>query len=225
MISKRFVISALSLIALVPSVTSLGCQGAQTANQLVVPPGFRVSVFADSVGNAREMALGPRGTVFVGSWTGKVNAVIDRNGDHKADRVIVIANGLDQPNGVAVHNGALYVATKSKILRFDDIEQHLDAPPAPVVVRDNLPNPSQGHTWKFINFGPDNLLYVSAGSTCNVCIPAPMTAAILRMKPDGSNLEVFAEGVRNSVGFDWHPVTHELWFTDNGRDMMGDDVP
>ena len=122
-------------------------------------------------------------------------------------------------------NGALYVATASQLLRFDDIERHLDSPPAPVVVRDSLPNPDQGHTWKFIAFGPDGMLYMSVGVPCNVCAPPPMTASILRMKPDGSNVEVFAEGVRNSVGFDWHPVTHELWFTDNGRDMLGDDVP
>jgi glucose/arabinose dehydrogenase len=225
MISKHSVITALSWIALLPGLPSSGFLRAQTPNQWTVPAGFQVTVFADSVGNAREMALGPRGTVFVGSWTGKVNAVIDRNGDHKADRVVTIASGLDQPNGVAIHNGALYVATKSKILRFDDIEQHLDAPPAPVVVRDNLPNPNHGHTWKFIAFGPDNLLYMSVGSTCNVCLPAPMTATIVRMKPDGSNLEVFAEGVRNTVGFDWQPKTRELWFTDNGRDMLGDDLP
>src|SRR5436190_12426390 len=186
MISKPSVITALSCIALLPGLTVSGRLRAQAPNQWVVPAGFHVTVFADSVGNAREMALGPRGTVFVGSWTGKVYAVIDRDGDHKADRVVVIASGLDQPNGVAVHKGALYVATKSKILRFDDIEQHLDAPPAPIVVRDSLPNPSAGHTWKFIAFGPDNLLYMSVGSMCNVCLPAPMTAAILRMKPDGS---------------------------------------
>ena len=225
MIAKPSLITALWSIVLLSGLTDSGCLRAQTPNQWVVPAGFHVSVFADSVGNAREMALGPRGTVFVGSWIGNVYAVVDRNGDHKADRVVIIAKGLDQPNGVAVHNGALYVATKSKILRFDNIEQHLDAPPAPVVVRDSLPNPSAGHTWKFIAFGPDNLLYMSVGSTCNVCLPAPITATILRMKPDGSNLEVFAEGVRNSVGFDWHPKTREMWFTDNGRDMMGDDVP
>ena len=225
MISKPSVITALSSIVLLSGLTDSGCLRAQAPNQWVVPAGFQVSVFADSVVNAREMALGPRGTVFVGSWIGNVYAVIDRNGDHKADRVVVIAKGLDQPNGVAVHNGALYVATKSKILRFDNIEQRLESPPAPVVVRDSLPNPNAGHTWKYIAFGPDNLLYMSVGSTCNVCLPAPMTAAILRMKPDGSNLELFAEGVRNTVGFQWHPKTHELWFTDNGRDMMGDDVP
>jgi glucose/arabinose dehydrogenase len=207
------------------ALTSAGCLNGQTAAQWVTPPGFHVSVFADTVVNARAMALGPRGTVFVGSWIGKVYAVIDRNGDGKADRVAVIASGLDQPNGVAVHNGALYVATKSRILRFDDIEQHIDAPPTPVVVRDSLPNPSAGHTWKYIAFGPDNLLYMSVGSPCNVCLSPPMVATILRMKPDGSNLEVFAEGVRNTVGFQWHPQTRELWFTDNGRDMLGDDVP
>jgi glucose/arabinose dehydrogenase len=225
MMSKPVIVAALFAIALAPSVTASNRLRAQQSPQWVVPAGFQVTVFADSVGNAREMALGPRGTVFVGSWIGKVYAVVDRNGDHKADRVVVIASGLDQPNGVAMRKGALYVATKSKILRFDDIEQRLDSPPSPVVVRDNLPNPNQGHTWKFIAFGPDDLLYMSAGSACNVCLPAPMTAAILRMKPDGSNLEVFAEGVRNSVGFDWHPTSHEMWFTDNGRDMMGDDVP
>jgi len=192
----------------------------------VTPPGFQVSVFADSVVNAREMALGPRGTVFVGSmFAGKVYALVPSNGGPKASRVVVVASGLNQPNGVAIHNGALYVATSSRILRFDDVERHLDSPPTPVVVRDSLPNSSAGHTWKFIAFGPDNLLYMSVGAPCNVCVSPPMVSTILRMKPDGSNLEVFAEGVRNSVGFDWHPKTHELWFTDNGRDMMGDDVP
>jgi glucose/arabinose dehydrogenase len=226
MISMRSVISALSCVVLLPGLTASGVMCAQTPTHWVVPDGFQVTVFAENVQNAREMALGPGGTLFVGSLiAGKVYAVTDRNGDHKADRVMVIASGLDQPNGVAIRNGALYVATKSRILRFDDIERRLDSPPAPVVVRDSLPNPNAGHTWKFIAFGPDNLLYMSAGSPCNVCLPPPMTAAILRMKPDGSDLEVFAEGVRNSVGFDWHPTTHELWFTDNGRDMLGDDVP
>ena len=193
---------------------------------LVLPAGFHADVFAENVENARSMVLGPQGTVFVGSqYRGKVHAVVDSNGDNKADRVVVIASGLDQPNGVAMRNGALYVATASRLLRFDDIEKHLDAPPAPVTVRNDLPNPKAGHTWKFIAFGPDDMLYMSVGSTCNVCAPAAMTAAIVRMKPDGTGTEVFADGVRNSVGFDWHPVTRELWFTDNGRDMMGDDVP
>ena len=192
----------------------------------MLPAGFQADVFAEKVENARSMALGPQGTVFVGSqYAGKVHAVVDSDGDHKADKVVVIASGLDQPNGVAVRNGALYVATASRLLRFDDIEKHLDAPPPPVTVRDDLPNPKAGHTWKFIAFGPDDMLYMTVGAPCNVCLSPPMVSAIVRMKPDGSGMEAFAEGVRNSVGFDWHPVTRELWFTDNGRDMLGDDVP
>ncbi|HEX6926264.1 MAG TPA: sorbosone dehydrogenase family protein [Longimicrobiaceae bacterium] len=199
---------------------------AQAQGQWIVPEGFEVSVFAENVENARSMALGDQGTVFVGSRTGdKVHALIDADGDYVAERTVVIASGLDQPNGVAFRDGALYVATASRILRYDDIESHLDSPPEPVVVRDNLPNPDRVHSWKFIDFGPDGLLYISSGAPCNVCEPPPMTAAILRMQPDGSNLEVFAEGIRNTVGFAWHPVTNELWFTDNGRDMLGDDVP
>jgi len=137
----------------------------------------------------------------------------------------VIASGRTAPNGVAFKDGALYVAESDKIIRLDDIENKLDAPPVPIVVKADLPNPRQGHSWKFLDFGPDGSLYVSVGSTCNVCEPEPMTAAILRMKADGSNVEVFASGVRNSVGFDWHPVTGELWFTENGRDLLGDEVP
>ncbi|HEU4996952.1 MAG TPA: PQQ-dependent sugar dehydrogenase [Gemmatimonadaceae bacterium] len=227
-ISRTSTVAVLLALGLTPRLTASTRLRAQqpAPPQLVVPAGFHVEVFADSVVNAREMALGPQGTVFVGSMrAGKVHAVIDRNGDHKADRVVVIASGLDQPNGVAMRNGALYVATASKLLRFDDIERHLDSPPPPVVVRDSLPNPSVGHTWKFIAFGPDNLLYMSVGAPCNVCLSPPMVSTILRMKPDGSDMEVFAEGVRNSVGFDWHPVSRELWFTDNGRDLLGDDVP
>ena len=194
--------------------------------QWKVPKGFHVDIYADKVENARQMALGPKGTLFVGTRTaGKVYAVVDSNGDQKADRVIVLASGLNQPNGIAVRDGALYVATAERVVRYDDVEEHLDSLPAPVVVRDSLPNPGTGHSWKTIAFGPDGLLYMSVGAPCNVCVSGPMVSAILRMKPDGSNMEVFAEGVRNSVGLAWHPVTKELWFTDNGRDRMGDDVP
>jgi glucose/arabinose dehydrogenase len=233
---SRLRIMTLTRFSVIAAFACIGSSGAwaQTPppapapaqSQWVVPPGFHVDVFADKVENARHMALGAKGTLFVGTRTaGKLYAVVDRNGDHKADRVILLASGLDQPNGVAIRNGALYVATASRIVRYDDIEQHLDSLPAPVVIRDSLPNPDKGHTWKTIAFGPDGLLYVSVGAPCNVCLSGPMIAAILRMKPDGSNMEVFAEGVRNSVGFAWHPVTHEMWFTDNGRDMLGDDVP
>jgi glucose/arabinose dehydrogenase len=208
------------------SVTASTQQPASPLASLTLPAGFRADVFAANVENAREMVLGAGGTVFVGSRTaGKVHAIVDRDGDHQADRVVVIASGLDQPNGVAIRHGALYVATASRLLRYDDIEKHLDAPPAPVTLRDDLPNPKAGHTWKFIAFGPDDMLYMSIGAPCNVCASPPMVSTIVRMKPDGSAMEVFAEGVRNSVGFDWHPVTRELWFTDNGRDALGDDVP
>ena len=225
MLTRPFV-SAVCSVVVAAGVLASARQAPRPLASLTLPAGFQADVFADNVGNARMMALGPQGTVFVGSqYAGKVYAVVDRDGDHKANQVVTIASGLTQPNGVAVRNGALYVATTSQILRFDDIERHLEALPKPVTVRDNLPNPNQGHTWKFIAFGPDGLLYMSVGAPCNVCVPAPMVASIVRMKPDGSAMEVFAEGVRNSVGFDWHPVTHELWFTDNGRDLLGDDVP
>jgi glucose/arabinose dehydrogenase len=216
------------LLGCVPDahIIGSGALDAQSPAGLSVPAGFRVEVFAENVQNARSMVRGPQGTVFVGTRSvGKVHAVVDRDGDHKAERVVLVASGLNQPNGVAMRNGSLYVATAGQILRYDDIERQLDAPPTPVIVRDSLPNPRAGHTWKFLAFGPDDLLYVSVGAPCNVCLSPPMVSSILRMKPDGSNLEVFAEGIRNSVGFDWHPTTRELWFTDNGRDMMGDDVP
>ncbi len=231
---RTFVVAVLLRVVLAPGLAASSTLAAQmpaqappvAPSQLVVPAGFQVTAFADSVQGARSMALGSGGTVFVGSQrAGKVHAVVDRDGDGRADRVVVIASGLDQPNGVAVRDGALYVATTRQLLRFDDIERRLDSPPAPVVVRDSLPNPDRAHTWKVIAFGPDGLLYMSVGAPCNVCVSPRLVSAIVRMKPDGSNLEPFAVGVRNSVGFDWHPTTRELWFTDNGRDQMGDDVP
>ena len=194
---------------------------------LNLPPGFSISLYADDVPNARAMALSPSGVVFVGSRrAGRVYAVVDRDGDHKAETVISIARGLNLPTGVAFRDGSLYVAEVSRILRYDDIEARLDRPPRPSVVINTLPN-DRHHGWKFIAFGPDGLMYVPVGAPCNVCERSddPRYAAILRMRPDGTGLEPFARGVRNSVGFDWHPETHELWFTDNGRDMLGDNRP
>jgi glucose/arabinose dehydrogenase len=222
----RAVFGGLCAATILTAGAATAQQAASPLSTLTLPAGFRADVFAEKVENARTMVRGPQGTIFVGSRTaGKVHAVIDRDGDFKADRVVVIASGLNQPNGLAMRNGALYVATAGQLLRFDDIETKLDAPPEPVTVSNELPNPKAGHTWKFIAFGPDDLLYMSVGAPCNVCLSPPLVSAIVRMKPDGSAMEVFAEGVRNSVGFDWHPVTGELWFTDNGRDMLGDDVP
>jgi glucose/arabinose dehydrogenase len=156
---------------------------------------------------------------------GKVYALVDLNQDQKADEVITIAEGLNKPNGVAFLDGSLYVAEISRVLRYDRIEARLKNPPRPVVVNDSFPK-DEHHGWKFIRFGPDGRLYVPVGAPCNVCERKdPRYASIMRMKPDGTGLEIFARGVRNTVGFDWHPLTQELWFTDNGRDWMGDDLP
>src|SRR5438876_1716258 len=194
--------------------------------QIKLPPGFTIAVYTDKVPNARGMTLGKNGTVFVGSMSkGDVYAVVDSDGDQRADKVFTIASGLQVPVGVAYRNGALYVSAVDRILRFDEIEQRLANPPKPVVVTDRFPHETH-HGWKFIAFGPDGKLYVPVGAPCNICEPDPNRyASIMRMNADGSGLEVYARGVRNSVGFDWDPRTRELWFTDNGRDWLRDDLP
>jgi glucose/arabinose dehydrogenase len=194
-------------------------------DKIKLPAGFKISIYAE-VDNARSLALSPNGTLFVGNRSGdKVYAVIDKDKDFKADEVKVIASDLNMPCGVAFREGSLYVAEVNRILRFDNIEKSLDAPPSPVVVSDKLPS-DKHHGWKFITFGADGKLYVPVGAPCNVCEKDnPIYSSIARMNPDGSGLEVFAHGVRNSVGFDFHPETKELWFTDNGRDWLGDDLP
>ena len=193
---------------------------------LKLPPGFAVSLYARQVPNARSMTLSPNGTLFVGSrQEGKVYALPDRNHDHVADEVLTLAQGLNMPNGVAFRDGALYVAEVNRSLPYDNIEAHLQAPPRPVIVNQSYPTDTH-HGWKFIRFGPDGLLYVPVGAPCNICQRSePRYASITRLRPDGSHVEVFAQGVRNSVGFDWHPDTKELWFTDNGRDWLGDNLP
>ncbi|MDE0371683.1 MAG: PQQ-dependent sugar dehydrogenase [Rhodospirillales bacterium] len=189
-----------------------------------LPDGFVIEPFAD-VPNARQMAWGEQGTLFVGTRRdGRVFAVTDADGDGRGERVREIASGLQMPSGVAFHDGALYVGAVSTILRFDDIESRLDNPPAPVVVTDRLPS-DQHHGWKVLGFGPDGLLYAPVGAPCNVCRVDGYYGSVLRMRPDGSEIEVYARGVRNSVGLAWHPVRGELWFTDNGRDHLGDDLP
>jgi glucose/arabinose dehydrogenase len=196
--------------------------------RIQLPPGFSIELWA-RVDNAREMALGRAdasgGTVFVGSMqAGKVHAV-RFDAAFKAKAITTVASGLQLPAGVAYRDGNLYVSAVSRILRFDDIEQHLDSPPKPVLVTDKLPTDTH-HGAKFIAFGPDGKLYVPIGAPCNICEPDPQRyAQISRMNADGSGAEIFAHGIRNSVGFDWHPQTHELWFTDNGRDLLGDDAP
>ncbi len=199
--------------------------GQDRLDDIKLPDGFSIEVYADAVPNAREMALGDQGTLFVGSRSaGNVYAVVDTDGDGRADVTHVIARKLNFPSGVAFHDGALYVGEIDRVLRYDKIESQLDAPPTPVTVGDPFPS-DRHHGWKFIDFGPDGKLYVPVGAPCNVCEPGDPYGTILRMNPDGSAREVFARGVRNSVGFAWHPDTGELWFTDNGRDNLGDDVP
>ena len=191
--------------------------------EIRLPPGFTISIYAEVPG-ARSMAMGPGGTLFVGTRDGPVYAVVDAGDGTKAKAVVTLAKDLNEPNGVAVRDGALYVAEISRILRFDGIESRLGSPPKPVVVTDALPKDPH-HGWKFIAFGPDGWLYVPVGAPCNVCMRSDPYASISRIRPDGTGFEVFARGVRNTVGFDWDPATKELWFTDNGRDWMGDDVP
>jgi len=189
-----------------------------------LPDGFSMHVYADSVKNARQMALGDKGTLFVGSRSaGNVYALVDSNQDNVIDETHVIASGLAMPSGIVFKNGSLYVGAISKILRFDDIENNLQTPPTAIVVSDAFPS-DEHHGWKYLGIGPDNKMYVPVGAPCNIC-DEDGYAEIKRMNLDGSEIETFAKGVRNSVGFDWHPNNKELWFTDNGRDWLGNDSP
>jgi glucose/arabinose dehydrogenase len=188
-----------------------------------LPPGFKLEVFSDQVPAARSLALGQQGTVFVGTRSGEVYAVTGDPSKGEQGKVRVLARKLNMPNGVAFRDGALYVAEVNRILRYDGIESSLDNPPQPKIVRDDLPR-DRHHGWRYIAFGPDGRLYVPIGAPCNVC-NEPKYGVITRMNPDGSGYEVFARGIRNTVGFTWHPQTKELWFTDNGRDWLGNDQP
>ncbi|MDP1696865.1 MAG: sorbosone dehydrogenase family protein [Xanthomonadaceae bacterium] len=204
--------------------TALPLLAAPPLDRLRVPDGFEISLFADKVDNARGMAWGDNGTLFVGTREkGQVYAVRDDDGDGRADSVKVIAKGLRMPVGLAFRDGALYVSAVDRIVRFDAIESRLDKPAKPVVVVSDLPDKDH-HGWRYIAFGPDGKLYVPLGAPCNIC-DEPGFASITRMNADGSGREVVARGVRNSVGFDWNPADGKLWFTDNGRDWLGDDVP
>lgn len=194
-------------------------------DKIKLPPGFSISVYAE-VENARSMALSPSGVLYVGNNDkDKVYAVKDTNGDFKADKKWVLATGLNMPNGVAFKDGDLYIAEVSKISKLEGIESKLANPPQLKVVNDDYPTETH-HGWKYIAFGPDGKLYVPVGAPCNICESKDeIFASITRINADGSGREIFAKGIRNTVGFTWHPDTKELWFTDNGRDMLGDDVP
>ena len=197
-------------------------------DKLTLPEGFSIEVYAPDVPNARSMARSPDGVLFVSTRrAGNVYAVLDTDQDQRADDVLTLASGLNMPNGVAFRGGSLYVAEVNRILRYDGIESRLENPPEPVVVDDGFPS-DRAHGWKFIRFGPDGKLYVPVGAPCNVCDRTSADvryATITRLNADGTEPEVFAHGVRNSVGFDWHPDTGDLWFTSNGRDWLGDEAP
>jgi glucose/arabinose dehydrogenase len=222
---SRLVVAVLAAAALAPSPQTTR---KLPLDQIKLPPGFAIDIYAEGVRNARQMALGDKGTLFVGSRQGRsVYAVIDRDGDKKGDQVYTIARGLASPSGIAFRDGALYVAEISRITRYDGIESKLETPPEPVVINDKLPA-ERHHGWKYLGFGPDGMLYVPVGAPCNVCDRTgddERFGTITRMKADGTGQEVFARGIRNTVGFDWHQQTRELWLTDNGRDQMGDNVP
>ena len=225
-------IVGLTMIAAVPKsekeVSGKVIQSSIDLSKVKLPDGFKISLFATGVTDARSLACSPDGkVVFVGNRRRRnVYALVDQDGDMKADKQLTLASGWSMPNGVAYYKGDLYVAEVSKVHRFPDILNHLENPVSEVVY-ESYPT-DRHHGWKFIAFGPDGKLYVPVGAPCNVCDKEsqnPVYATITRMNPDGSQMEIYAKGVRNSVGFAWHPKTGEMWFTDNGRDMMGDDKP
>ncbi|QLG46925.1 PQQ-dependent sugar dehydrogenase [Costertonia aggregata] len=197
-------------------------------NTLKLPEGFKIEVYADSIDGARSMAMSDNGTLFVGTRNDKtIYAIQDRDGDYRADRTILLDTTMEVPNGIAYKDGDLYVAEVDRLLKYPNIESHLDSLPKPEVIYEDYPDKFH-HGWKYIAFGPDGKLYVPVGAPCNICDSTSVDerfATITRMDPDGSNREIYAKGVRNTVGFTWHPDTKEMWFTDNGRDMLGDDIP
>ncbi len=190
-----------------------------------LPEGFQIDVFAE-VENARSLAISPSGVIYVGNrGKDKVYALRDIDGDWKADEKYIIDSGLRMPNGVAFKDGDLYVSAVSKILKYPNIETELKNPPKPQVIYSDYPT-TRHHGWKYIAFGPDGKLYVPVGAPCNICErKEEIFASITRMNPDGTDIEIVAHGIRNTVGFGWNPETGNLWFTDNGRDNMGDELP
>ena len=214
---RIWVLAWLGLMALSSKAADLPLE------RIKLPPGFAIEVYA-RVPNARAMAWGERGTLFVGSMgEGKVYAV--RTLADGRREVLTLASGLARPVGLAFREGALYVSAIDRILKFERIEERLDKPPEAVKLPVEFPS-DRHHGWKFIAFGPDGWLYVPVGAPCNICEPdSERYANIQRISPDGARRELVARGVRNTVGFDWHPQTRELWFTDNGRDFLGDDAP
>jgi len=221
---RRIIPGVLLLLCTFLATGSLtDAQSSLPLNTIKLPAGFKIELYASNIPDARSMTLGDQGTLFVGSrQAGNVYAVTGAAG---ATQVHIIASGLDQPNGVAFRAGSLYIATQTRVIRLDNIESNLGNPPRAVVVNSSFPTQPL-HGWKFIKFGPDSKLYVPVGAPCNICaMNGNIYGTIMRMNADGSGLEVFAKGIRNTVGFDWQPNTGVLWFTDNGLDTLGDNIP
>jgi glucose/arabinose dehydrogenase len=216
----------LSILLLLAPLSVTAQQRPLDLSEINLPPGFEISLYAENVTNARSMALGDDGTLFVGSRrAGNVYALRDHDGDFYAEDVQIIARNWDQPNGVAFYDGDLYVAEITRIRKFEDIEANLDDLPTPEIIYDDFPS-ERHHNWRYIAFGPDDKLYVPVGSPCDLCLPNQDVYGLLtRMNPDGTEREILARGIRNTVGFDFHPETGDVWFTDNGADWLGDDIP
>jgi glucose/arabinose dehydrogenase len=195
-------------------------------SSIKLPEGFKIDIYAENVKNARSMCLSPNGTLFVGTRDkGDVYALKDTDGDFRVDKMYTLATGLNMPNGVALRDGDLYIAEVSRIIKLENIEESLANPPQPVVVYDQYPT-EKHHGWKYIAFGPDGKLYIPVGAPCNICeSKEDIYNSITRLDLETKKVEIVQRGVRNTVGFTWHPDNKELWFTDNGRDMLGDDVP
>jgi glucose/arabinose dehydrogenase len=190
--------------------------------QLKLPRGFNIEVVTSGIADARALRVGDKGTIFVSNRNrDKVYALVEKDGKRESK---VIASGLDRPNGLAFHNGTLNIAEGTKVSKLEKIEDNLDNPPKPAAIYSEFPN-HRSHGWKFMALGPDNKLYINVGAPCNICIPPEENSQIRRINLDGSGSEAYVRGVRNSVGFDWHPVTKELYFTDNGRDWLSEEVP
>ena len=190
--------------------------------KLQAPKGFKIEVYASGMANARSIRVGEKGTVFVGSrLTDKIYAITNKNGKRE---VKTLLTGLYRPNGIALHRGTLYIAELSQISKIDDVEDHLDNPPKPQVIYSDLPK-DEPHGWKFLAVGPDDRLYFNVGAPCNICMPPPANAQLRSIKLDGSDPQVIARGIRQVVGMDFHPTSKKLYFTENQRDWLSEDIP